>query len=167
MEEELKLLRFYQKHIQKVCGGLGLPPGVTATALCFFKRFYLAASPLDHEPRTLMLTCIYVACKAEECYMPAEEFCRKVSQEPAGVLRSEVPLLQGLHFDLVVYSPQTSLAAFWQVTAHYALRGRGPWLLTALCACTLPLLFNDCRAVHVKTGMGRQTNLLSNHGQPC
>ena len=49
--------------MQQVCKALTFPDKVAAAALLFFKRFYLKFSSLDHDPKNIMLTCIYLACK--------------------------------------------------------------------------------------------------------
>lgn len=50
--------------VQGLCRALGFPTKVQAAALIFLKRFYLAFSVLDHDPKNYMLTCIYLAGKA-------------------------------------------------------------------------------------------------------
>ena len=81
VQDEIKLAKFYQSKMQKLCKELtrafGFKPKVQGTALTFFKRFYLSCSMLDHDPKKIMLTCIYLACKVCvelhicKCYLPA------------------------------------------------------------------------------------------------
>ena len=55
--------------MQQVCKALTFPDKVAAASLLFFKRFYLTFSSLDHAPKNIMLTCIYLACKVRLlCY---------------------------------------------------------------------------------------------------
>ena len=70
LEEEARLLRYYQNKIQDVCRGFRFPAKVSATALLLFKRFYLGFSALDHDPKNIMLTAIYLACKARPMLSP-------------------------------------------------------------------------------------------------
>ena len=63
LEEESRLCKYYQAKMQQVCKALTFPDKVAAAALMFFKRFYLTFSSLDHDPKNIMLTCIYLACK--------------------------------------------------------------------------------------------------------
>ncbi|KAK9809925.1 hypothetical protein WJX72_001822 [[Myrmecia] bisecta] len=114
LEDELKLLKYYQTRIQHICRGMSFPVKVQATAISFLKRFYLSFSSLDHDPKNIMLTVIYLAGKAEESYISAEEFCRVVKQDQQAVLRNELAVLQGLKFDLVVYNPYRPLEGFFQ-----------------------------------------------------
>ena len=66
MEDEARLRRFYEGKIQQVCKGIGFPSKVAAAAVLFFKRFYLSCSALDRDPKDIMLTCIYLACKVTQ-----------------------------------------------------------------------------------------------------
>lgn len=111
--EEQLLLRYYGGKVPLLTQQLGLPRKVMLTALVFLKRFYLSKSVLEADPARFMLTSIYLACKAEESYISADDFCRAVQQDPAVVLQNEVALLQGLRFDLVVHQPLWSLQGFF------------------------------------------------------
>ncbi|KAL5146069.1 Cyclin-H1-1 [Glycine soja] len=71
---------------------------IQATALIYFKRFYLQWSVMEHQPKHIMLTCIYAACKIEENHVSAEEL--------------ETLVLQSLEFDLIVYAPYRSVEGF-------------------------------------------------------
>ena len=59
-----------------------------------------------------MLTSIYVACKVEESYISADEFCKGVREDPARVLAAEVTFLSGLKFQLVCYGATRPLEGF-------------------------------------------------------
>lgn len=63
LEEEQRLLRYYASKIQGICLALHFPDKVRATALTFLKRAYLSFSVLDHNPKNIMLACIYLAGK--------------------------------------------------------------------------------------------------------
>lgn len=52
--------------IQKLCKRLGLRQQVIASAIVFFRRFYLRNSYCDTEPSLVAAACCYVAAKAEE-----------------------------------------------------------------------------------------------------
>ena len=52
----------------------------------------------------------------EEVYVAADEFANAINQTPKLVLAYELPVLQTLNFDLIVYGPFRCLAAFYQ---HY------------------------------------------------
>ena len=52
--------------IQKLCKRLGLRQQVIATAIVFFRRFYLRNSYCDTDASLVAAACCYVAAKAEE-----------------------------------------------------------------------------------------------------
>mmetsp|Transcript_20021 Transcript_20021/g.60510 ORF Transcript_20021/g.60510 Transcript_20021/m.60510 type:complete len:276 (-) Transcript_20021:1464-2291(-) len=115
MEEEALLLQFSAGSMQGLVQRLQLPRKVAMTALVLLRRFYLSKSVLEAEPSKFVLTSIYVACKAEESYFSAEDFCRTLERDPAVVLQNELTLLQGLSFDLVVHNP------LWALRGHLML----------------------------------------------
>lgn len=52
--------------IQKICKRLQLRQQVIATAITFFRRFYLRNGYCDTDPPLVAAACCYVASKAEE-----------------------------------------------------------------------------------------------------
>ena len=54
-EEEFKFLQYYETRLWDFCRHFRppLPPNVSATALMYFKRFYLNNSVMDYSPRYL------------------------------------------------------------------------------------------------------------------
>jgi cyclin H len=111
--DEEKLLRaFYEFKIQEVCDAFKFPRKIQATALIYFKRFYLQWSVMEHNPKEIMLTCIYTACKAEENHVLAEELGRGIEQDHHTILNNEMLVLQSLGFDLIVYAPYRAVEGF-------------------------------------------------------
>ncbi|KAH1245997.1 Cyclin-H1-1 [Glycine max] len=115
IEEEQCIKVFYENKLQEVCNNFRFPHkiqgntvfffqyfeivyDIQATALIYFKRFYLQWSVMEHQPKHIMLTCIYAACKIEENHVSAEEL--------------ETLVLQSLEFDLIVYAPYRSVEGF-------------------------------------------------------
>ena len=97
-------MQHYQEKLLGMCANLKLPHKVLSTAVNFVKRFYVKRSALDADPQHLALVCLYLACKTEDCYLSAAELGRLVGVPAEALLRLELPLLQGLGFDLQVYS---------------------------------------------------------------
>lgn len=100
------------KKIQQVCAAFSFPHKIQATAILYFKRFFLNWSVMEHDPKQIMLTCIYISCKVEEFHVSAEELGKGIQQDPQAVLKNELCLLQGLNFDLIVYAPYRSVDGF-------------------------------------------------------
>ncbi|KAF5799729.1 putative cyclin [Helianthus annuus] len=129
IDEEQLLRAFYEFKIQDVCDAFKFPRKIQATALIYFKRFYLQWSVMEHHPKDIMLTCIYTACKAEENHVSAEELGKGIDQDHQVILNNEMIVLQArndshnfsffififfssLGFDLIVYSPYHSIDGF-------------------------------------------------------
>ncbi|KAL6554477.1 hypothetical protein OROMI_020150 [Orobanche minor] len=111
-EEEQLLRAFYEFKLQDVCDAFRFPRKIQATALIYFKRFYLQWSVMEHHPKNIMLTCIYAACKAEENYISAEELGKGSEQDHQMILNNEMLVLQSLGIDLIVYAPYRALDGF-------------------------------------------------------
>jgi len=112
LEEEDEILRYHEHKIQSICAAFALPRKVKSTAVMLIKRFILRAGAGAYSLKIMMLTSIYVACKVEESYISADEFCKGVREDPARVLAAEVPFLAGLRFQLVCYSAVRPLDGF-------------------------------------------------------
>uniref|UniRef100_M1AK80 CAK associated cyclinH homolog n=1 Tax=Solanum tuberosum TaxID=4113 RepID=M1AK80_SOLTU len=114
VEEEQLLRAFYEFKIQDVCDAFKFPRKIQATALIYFKRFYLQWSVMEHHPKDIMLTCIYAACKAEENHVSAEELGKGIGQDHHVILNNEMLVFQAwsLGFDLIVYAPYRALEGF-------------------------------------------------------
>lgn len=63
--EERTLLRFYELQLRDFCKRFMpvMPKATVATALQYFKRFYLRNSVMDYHPKEILVTCVYLACK--------------------------------------------------------------------------------------------------------
>jgi cyclin H len=102
--EEAGLLRLYQDKIVAVSVNLKLPRKVLSTSINFLKRFYIRKSSFEYDPQQMVLVCLYVACKVEDCYISAAELGRLVGVPADLLLKLELVLLQGVDFDLQVHS---------------------------------------------------------------
>ncbi|CAN6470062.1 unnamed protein product [Victoria cruziana] len=112
IEDEQLIRIFYEQKIQEVCGAFVFPHKIQATAIIYFKRFYLQWSVMEHDPKHIMLTCIYVSCKVEEFHVSAEELGKGIQQDHQIILNNEMIVLQSLGFDLIVYAPYRSIDGF-------------------------------------------------------
>ncbi|KAK9148655.1 hypothetical protein Scep_007412 [Stephania cephalantha] len=73
IEEEQHMWVFYEQKIQEVCEAFGFPHKIQATAIIYFKRFYLQWFVMEHHPKNIMLTCVYASSKVEENHVSAKE----------------------------------------------------------------------------------------------
>ncbi|KAL5783715.1 hypothetical protein ACOSP7_008744 [Xanthoceras sorbifolium] len=112
IEEEQSMRVFYENKLREVCSAFYFPHKIQATALLYFKRFYLQWSVMEHHPKNIMLTCVYAACKIEENHVSAEELGKGISQDHQMILNYEMIVYQGLEFDLIVYAPYRPLEGF-------------------------------------------------------
>ena len=109
LAEESALLRHYQEKVMSASVNLKLPRKVLNTSVNFLKRFYVRGQSLENDPQSIALTCLYLACKTEDCYLSAAELGRLVGMPPEIFLKLELVVLQGLDFDLQVFSPYRAL----------------------------------------------------------
>lgn len=76
----LWLGRFYAGKIPGLCRAFRFPLSVDAAACAFFHRFYLRSSPLEHAPKDVMLTCIFLASKTENATLTLKEFAGRIAK---------------------------------------------------------------------------------------
>ncbi|KAK9699403.1 hypothetical protein RND81_08G171400, partial [Saponaria officinalis] len=100
VEDERMLHTFYENKIQE------------GTALIYYKRFYLYWSVMEHDPKYVMLTCVYLACKIEENHVSSEDLGKIIQLDHQLILDNEMLVLQSLGFDLIVYTPYRSIQGF-------------------------------------------------------
>ncbi|CAJ1976130.1 unnamed protein product [Sphenostylis stenocarpa] len=112
IEEEQCIRVFFENKLQEVCNNFRFPHKIQATALIYFKRFYLQWSVMEHQPKHIMLTCIYAACKIEENHVSAEELGKGISQDHQMILNNEMIVYQSLEFDLIVFAPYRAVEGF-------------------------------------------------------
>ncbi|KAJ0232342.1 Cyclin-H1-1 [Hirschfeldia incana] len=112
VDEERFMRAFYEAKVQEVCSAFEFPHKIQATALQYFKRFYLQWSVMQHHPKEIMLTCVYAACKIEENHVSAEEIGKGIKQDHHVILKYEMAVLQSLEFDLIVYGPYRAMEGF-------------------------------------------------------
>lgn len=123
LDEELKYLNFYSKNIIQAANFFKMPTQVKATAISFFKKFYLLNSVMEYHPKNVLYTCLFLAAKSENYFISIESFCRALQKtEPKDVLDLEFIILQALKFTLLVHHPFRPLYGFFldfqQVLLH-------------------------------------------------
>jgi cyclin H len=109
LEEEIHLVEYYAVKLIEVGKALKAPSKVICTACTYLKRFYIGKTSWEYDPQFLVLACLYLASKVEDCYMAADELSTHVGMPTGAILKLELPLLQGLHFDLQVFHVHKAL----------------------------------------------------------
>ena len=108
--DEAALLKYFCYMIQDACGhkseSIKRGPHVAATAMAYFRRFFLSNSMLDFDPKVALMACIFLAGKVEYEYIRLGEL-RDVFGDKYGraIIDFEGPLLQGLGFHLKLFHP--------------------------------------------------------------
>ncbi|CCE65194.1 hypothetical protein TPHA_0K00600 [Tetrapisispora phaffii CBS 4417] len=112
-EEELKLVDFYAKKVQGIAQHLNLPTEVVSSALIFFKRFYLENSVMEIDPKTIVHTIIFLACKSENYFISVDSFSKKTKASRDTILKYEFRILESLKFSLLCHHPFKPLHGFF------------------------------------------------------
>ncbi|NXL84326.1 CCNH protein, partial [Alectura lathami] len=119
--EELAICKYYEKRLLDFCAVFkpAMPRSVVGTACMYFKRFYLNNSVMEYHPRTIMLTCAFLACKVDEFNVSSAQFVGNLRESPLGqekaleqILEYELLLIQQLNFHLIIHNPYRPFEGF-------------------------------------------------------
>ncbi|GFN97433.1 cyclin-h [Plakobranchus ocellatus] len=116
--EERILSRQFEVVLRKFCSEFQppMPKCVIGTALAYFKRFYVFNSTMDYNPKDIMLTCAYLACKVEEFYVPIGQFVKNLRGDREkfadAILSFELTLMEKLHYQLTIHNPFRALEGY-------------------------------------------------------
>ncbi|CAI4053734.1 TFIIH complex kinase subunit CCL1 SKDI_16G2900 [Saccharomyces kudriavzevii IFO 1802] len=113
MEEELNLVNFYAKKVQVIAQHLNLPTEVVATSISFFRRFFLENSVMQIDPKSIVHTTIFLACKSENYFISVDSFAQKAKSNRESILKFEFKLLESLKFSLLNHHPYKPLHGFF------------------------------------------------------
>ncbi|XP_043467239.1 cyclin-H [Leptopilina heterotoma] len=109
--EERILVRYYETQLRELGKRFNpqMPRATVATALHYFKRFYLRNSVMDYHPKEILVTCVYLACKVEEFNVSISQFVANIKgdRDKASdiILNNELLLMQQLNYNLTVHNP--------------------------------------------------------------
>ena len=102
----------YELKLQELCDDENTrdPTRFTKKVLCtaqtYLKRFYLHVSPMEEDPKGVMLAALYLAGKVEEERIQVTDLVPKYAKlQPHALLALELRLMEALRFQLVVRSP--------------------------------------------------------------
>ncbi|GAA5836634.1 hypothetical protein JCM11251_002683 [Rhodosporidiobolus azoricus] len=111
VQDELALVTYYLSQITPMCNAFKLPEMVPATAMSYLKRFYLRNTCMDYHPMEVLLTCLFLSTKTENCPVSIDTFASWVKKTPEDILSLEFLVSQSLRFEYKVHH------------AHLALQG--------------------------------------------
>jgi len=109
--EEADIVYYFAVKLEEFCRKFKppMPRYVKGTAFHYYKRFFLHNSVMNHHPKEILVTAVYLASKVEEFNVSMQQFVVNVSgnQERATkiILNNELLLMQELHFHLTVHNP--------------------------------------------------------------
>ncbi|PWN37363.1 cyclin-like protein [Meira miltonrushii] len=121
VDDEQALISYYFTRVRQLVKAFSLPELVEATTITFIKRFYLRNTCMDFHSKHIVLTCLFLAAKAESHAIPLRHFATKLAgkEQNPKVINENIKTVQDLEF-LV----SQSLAFEYTVHgAHRALHG--------------------------------------------
>ncbi|BHF58655.1 Proteasome subunit alpha 1 [Sparganum proliferum] len=129
-DEELKIVKRYiliMKALFNTFRDPKLPADVFGFAATYLKRFYLSHSVMDFFPREMMLTALYLACKAADFPLGLQHFTSHIPRNRERysdfIVNSELFLMEALHYDLWIHTPYRPLCGLIvDLIAYRALR---------------------------------------------
>lgn len=88
--------------------------------------FHTVALGLDQQFQNEL---VYPGFQAEEYYIPVESLCRQMQNvKVSSLLKSELVLLKGLRYDLIVHAPFIEIDGFLEVCMLQVLHPYNLWL---------------------------------------
>ncbi|KAJ3329799.1 hypothetical protein HDU91_003755, partial [Kappamyces sp. JEL0680] len=78
-------------------------------------RFYLTASPLEKDPKKILVTCLFLATKIEHHVVPLGEFLAKIPRSPstAEIIDLELDVSREIKFEFMMHHPYWPLHGFF------------------------------------------------------
>ncbi|KAM0789518.1 hypothetical protein ACM66B_000334 [Microbotryomycetes sp. NB124-2] len=110
VDDEVELVKYYLTQISSLCGAFKFTENVQATAMTYLKRFYLRNTCMDYHPKNVMLTCVFLATKTENCPVSIDSFASKVKTPPGDILSLEFLVSQSLRFEYKVHHAHLAAA---------------------------------------------------------
>jgi cyclin H len=139
--DEAALISFYCSKIPLLIGPHALLPRcrrdakVAATACLLFRRFYLSNSVMMHDPKSMLAAAAFLASKVEDCMILVGylEMGTKEMDAPVPldeILDAEISLIEGIDFDLLVFSPYKTVLSYTEDLRTFLKTERGMRLIT-------------------------------------
>lgn len=114
VDEELTMVNYMCSQSEGVAQILNLPSKVKATAVLFFKKFFLINSVMVYSsPVKVLHTCFFLATKAENHFFSINQFCKHTGAVAKEILELEFVVMQSLLFSLSAQSAFSPLHGFY------------------------------------------------------
>ena len=126
-QEQVLFCRFWESKILSYCKVFKLDWTVQATAIMLFKRFYLKHTIMDYNPRIYLITCLFLACKIENCTLSLKEYLAKIPNGPTPerMIELEFILATGVGFEFQIHHPYLPMHGFFlDLQAFYSSDSR-------------------------------------------
>lgn len=112
-EEATLIVEYYAAKVFETGALFKLPSHLKATAAAYVRRFYLAESPLRYHPKSIMVTCLFLATKTCEHHIDLDKFVEKLPKQTRdSVLEYEFQISSALNFDFTFWSAYRPLYGF-------------------------------------------------------
>lgn len=90
IDDEACLRTFHERRMLTFIRKAGLPEKLGATAVTYFKRFYIDRSVTEYNPCVTAVSCLYAAGKVEEIYLPAQRLASDFDVVVNGISQAQV-----------------------------------------------------------------------------
>ncbi|KAF2811176.1 cyclin-like protein [Mytilinidion resinicola] len=106
VEEEMKVVEAFCGRAIVLGNVLEFPSNVIATGVQYLRRFYLFNSPMTYEPKSIMLSAMFLANKIEDNKMECADYAARITgTTKEQVLAPEFLITQALRFTFDVRHP--------------------------------------------------------------
>lgn len=112
--EELQAVSYFAKKSQDIASFFKFQSQVRSTAISYLKRFYLLHSVMEYHPKTIMLTCLFLAAKVENNFIGIKSFSHPIPKTtPEAILEHEFLVIQTMEFTLMCHHGFKPLYGFF------------------------------------------------------
>ncbi|KAL3756823.1 hypothetical protein ACHAWU_007788 [Discostella pseudostelligera] len=139
--DEAALISFYCSKIPLLIGPNALlsrcrrDAKAAATACLLFRRFYLSNSVMMHDPKSMLAAAAFLASKVEDCMILVGYLEQGTKEMDAPVplnevLDAEINLIEGIDFELLVFSPYKTVLSYTEDLRTFLKTDRGMKLIS-------------------------------------
>ncbi|KAJ3168777.1 hypothetical protein HDU87_000936 [Geranomyces variabilis] len=120
-DEQLQYCQYYEERIRAYCRKLQFDRFVEATALAYFKRFYLRNTVMEYDPKLYLMTCLFIATKVESAHISLATFLENIHKSPSPdmMIELEFSLSKGIRYEYMVHHPFWPLHGFLLDVQNY------------------------------------------------